>query len=606
MFLPLAFYAFSGLANCITSLFLGILIFVKTPQLKTNRLFAYFCFSVAFWSWFFYVWASTPNKIYAEYYLRTCMVGVFFMPSLFIHFICLLGKIKKHPAFFVVNYFLSTIFMLFVYTPLYAYNPGRFLVFPYWLHAGLFCHLAIIHFCAIVIYSFYLLWRCFKATTGIAHTQILYVFVGTAVGYFCGALDYFAWYQIPIPPFLNIFISFYVITVTYAIVKYRLMDIRLATTLAGIFAAVYIVVLGFPFWLGIHFGNWFYATIAMLILATLGPIIYSVLRRKAEAVLLRKQKERAAFLTEASQKLYKQRSDKVSILKSTLELLRKMNPSYIALYVRSPKSLSYYEHQLSDKGNHGFETEILETASLVKAISSNRKSGVVFPELIESYGEVVLHDTIVIPFYSKDSLYAFCICGSKKDNSAYSQLDVDAFGTLAINVSLALENSIYSEQSALEDLTRRRESMSNFSLSLAHEINNPISAVVFDLYTLMEQIETKWQGHISAEKLPILKGRLQRCHDSSERIMNMVKTIKDFSTQPTCEKELMKLSDLLEYFNTMFDIELKAFSVKNPDKLVSFKQEIEPGLEFMANRILFAQVLIFPQESGHLEGLVVA
>ena len=256
-FLTLKFYAFSGLVNFITALVLAIIVLYKNPKVPINRIFSLFSFSVAFWSLFYFIWLTTTDKGQAEFYLRTCMIGVLFMPSLFIHFVDNLLQIKRNKKFYIFNYTLSIILTLTVYTPLYAYDIGPHLAFPYWLHPGPAFHLAISHFGIIVIYSFILMGKAIIKTEGIIKNQILYVFIGTAIGYIAGSTNYSCWYRLPIPPFLNIFVSVYVGFVAYAIAKYNLMgiDVAIKNFLARLFslACLAIFVVGCIFVLGRFF-----------------------------------------------------------------------------------------------------------------------------------------------------------------------------------------------------------------------------------------------------------------------------------------------------------------------------------------------------------------
>lgn len=291
--LPLQYYAFSGLFNFITAGIMSIVVLISNKKAKTNRIFATFSFSVAYWSILYFSWLSTKDKSLAEFYLRSCMIGVLFMPSLFVHFVYLFLKRESNKIFLIFNYSLSAIFTLIVYTPLYAKDIGPHLVFPYWLHPGAAFHLAIFHFGTIVLYSFYLMWHALKTERGIFRNQILYVFIGTAIGYIAGVTNFFGWYRINIPPFLNVFVSVYVVMVAAAVVVLRskLMDISLALIRTGVFIFVYLFILGIPFWLGSHLlegGKWFGILIFGMSLATLGPFIYTFLSRRTENVIFRK------------------------------------------------------------------------------------------------------------------------------------------------------------------------------------------------------------------------------------------------------------------------------------------------------------------------------
>ena len=83
------------------------------------------------------------------------------------------------------------------------------------------------------------------------------MFWATLFGYL-GAVDFIPNYGIEVYPFGYIPVSIFVLTVVYAIVKYRLMDIKVVFTRAGTFLFVYTLTLGFPFWLGYQTKSWFW------------------------------------------------------------------------------------------------------------------------------------------------------------------------------------------------------------------------------------------------------------------------------------------------------------------------------------------------------------
>jgi len=263
--IPLAYYAFSGLLNFIASFMLAIFVLYKNPKLRVNRIFFVFALVAACWGLFHFLWLSTlENVSLADFYLRTVMLFVIFIPASFTHFILDFLKVDNNGKINASNYLVSLVIGSTVYTQLFAKNMGTFLVFPFWLEPGPIFHFHLIHFLCNIIYSHILMVRAIKHHSGIFRNQIFYVFVGTAIGYTAGVLNYCPWYRISIPPFLNPLVSIYVAFATYAIVKYRLMDIKVAITRAGIFIFVYGLVLGVPFWLG-------YVTKAWLIHLCLWP-----------------------------------------------------------------------------------------------------------------------------------------------------------------------------------------------------------------------------------------------------------------------------------------------------------------------------------------------
>ena len=130
-FIPLSYYIYSGLVNFIALFVIAVVLLIKGSRTKTNRLFSAFCFVGAFWSFFYFLFLNTSNKNLAEFYVRTCMIGVFFMPTLFIHFVNTFLNMNRSKRFYVGNYLLSIAFTFMVYSPLYAKGVSKHLVFLY-------------------------------------------------------------------------------------------------------------------------------------------------------------------------------------------------------------------------------------------------------------------------------------------------------------------------------------------------------------------------------------------------------------------------------------------------------------------------------------------
>jgi len=69
------------------------------------------------------------------------------------------------------------------------------------------------------------MWDFIKNNHGPEKKQVSYVFTGTLIGGLGGISNFLSWY-IPFPPILNILTSVYILTITYAILRHRLLDIE--------------------------------------------------------------------------------------------------------------------------------------------------------------------------------------------------------------------------------------------------------------------------------------------------------------------------------------------------------------------------------------------
>ncbi|MCX5727037.1 MAG: ATP-binding protein [Candidatus Saganbacteria bacterium] len=242
--LPVQFYSFSALFNGLTSAFLAFVLISSKAKSTANKTFLLFLLIVVEWSLLYFLWLiSAGNIVIAEIFARSCMIGVLLMPALFLHFINSLLKTEIKKTLLISNYLLSFIFISFVYSPLYINGPRHLFVFPYWPIPGPLFHLAVVHFLSVYLYSHYLMWTAIKKSRGILRNQIFYVFTGTLMGGLAGATNFLTWYAV-IPPYLNILTSIYTITITYAIVQYRLMDIEIIIKKGIVYSSVTAILTG--------------------------------------------------------------------------------------------------------------------------------------------------------------------------------------------------------------------------------------------------------------------------------------------------------------------------------------------------------------------------
>ena len=79
-------FALSGLLILITSLSLGILVLIKTPNNFTNRLWAYFNFAIALWGLGAYKMGSTHDPQSAFLWCKISHIGIILLPVFDLHF----------------------------------------------------------------------------------------------------------------------------------------------------------------------------------------------------------------------------------------------------------------------------------------------------------------------------------------------------------------------------------------------------------------------------------------------------------------------------------------------------------------------------------------
>jgi signal transduction histidine kinase len=219
-------FALSGLLTGITSLAFGYFVYLKGRTRQLNKLWFVFTASVAVWG-FGGMWiALADTETEALWAWRIAFAcGVLWIPILFYHFVCTFCELSRRKSllfFYSLGMLLFPLIFTdlffsgvrFTFSSFYYSLPGPFL-FPFFF----------LWWLGMVVYSHYELLRVYRHTSGQKKNQIKYFFLATAVGYSGGSLDYLPIFGVDLYPYGNFTIILYPIIMTYAIVRYRLMDI---------------------------------------------------------------------------------------------------------------------------------------------------------------------------------------------------------------------------------------------------------------------------------------------------------------------------------------------------------------------------------------------
>ena len=574
--LPIQFYAFSGLLNFFTSLILGVFIFLVSSGTTLRIVFAFLCFAVSFWSFFFFLWLSTHSASLAEFYLRTCMYTVCFMPVLFRHFVAELTKKSLPKKYLYFHYGISVVFSLSIYSRLFAHSPESFLIFPVWLHPGILLSLFIIYFGATVVYSLLLLWKSICHNQGAYKTRVLYVFVAAWFAFIPGALVFCGWYRIPVPPFLTGCISLYVLIISYAIIRFRLMDVRLAITSVGLFLAVYTVALGIPFYLHGR-GHYTISLWLAILLASFAPFIYSRLRKQAEDKIFEEQRVYQDILLKASQGLTRlKKVDEISrfVVNVFLKAIRIKSAAFYLYdgqkYVRKDTvgDIGPYVDGLA--GDAPVVAYLRATSAvLVDEISHGGQNGE--GDVREVKGFFADHPAhVAVPVMRDSRVIGLIFLGAKENNSLYSDRDLAVLNVIADQAGLAMENAAHLETSKKDFIEqmhdRRLKDIGLLGSTISHQMCNRLQKITLGLEYAQTILNDKALEKDSREEL-VAKVRecfgdfevMKRDALSAAEISDALKNFSRSGSAPSAVtlKRLVKMAkDLVDAKHRDFDYEL--------------------------------------------------
>lgn len=227
----ISFYAISALINAVASTIIGIFVFLHDRKETVNKTFAAFSFSVAAWSYGYFLWQISGTHQEALFWVRMLMVGMILIPPTFFHFIlAFLEENKIKGKSIAVAYLVFGAFLLFTFNPWMVRGVAPKLVFKFWPEPGVMFDVLLAAWLIYIAYTLSILFKAYSGASGIKKLQIKYVFAGMFFGFLGGITNYFLWYDIPVLPIGNSLVILFVIAVGYAAVKHRLFDIKVIVT----------------------------------------------------------------------------------------------------------------------------------------------------------------------------------------------------------------------------------------------------------------------------------------------------------------------------------------------------------------------------------------
>ena len=272
---------------------LGLFVYAANRQGAINRLFAILSAIFTVWIAVNLMGGFSDNPIWPRF---TYAFGSL-LPIPILLFICKLGEIKISPRFLFAGWVATFLFFFLALTDLVIKKVTLVRIGGFEGELGPLYPVWTLSVVVVIALEIYLISRLYQRSTGIKKIQLQYVGLGFFVlAAVCTLLD------MVIPLLGNTYwMSYDCLSVllfmgftAYAIVKYQFMDIKVVITRAGIFALVYCFILWLPLWLGYKTNSWLFTGIAMLIVATAGPFIYTRLRLAIERRFFDQEKVKLA------------------------------------------------------------------------------------------------------------------------------------------------------------------------------------------------------------------------------------------------------------------------------------------------------------------------
>jgi len=620
-------FALSGFINGVSALIFGLIIYLKNPKQLANKTFGLMTFALAIWAFGYGFWLSTQDKESALFWTRILSIGSTFIPIFFLHWIfALLNLQKKKELILIFGYILTLIFLSFVFTPLYVKDVVPQLSFPWWPEPGIVYNFyLILGYLGIVGYGGYELIKIYRETRGYLREQIKYILLAMIVGFGGGATNFPLWYGIPLPPYGNFLVFLYPFILSYAILKYRLMDIRFVLGRGAVYALSLITIIGLAFLL-MFLGNQFLSAVPfnitgpliLIISILLFQPIFRFFEKLASQYFYYTFYSYQTVLTDLGRGLtrFLGLDQLSSLIVNTLMNTMKLDRTVVLL--REPGDGEYIIQK-----NIGFKEE--NGISLVKdnfltTWLERTQNPLVYEEL-----SLIIRDTtekearerlerlqgnmkrieaaLCLPLFIEEKIVGMIVLGNKLSGEPYSTQDIELLTNLANQASIALQNArLYSEvkgfskklerevEKATKELKEAYEKLKNLDraksefISIAsHQLRTPLAAIKGYISMFLEGT----YGKLSEK----IKEPMENVYKSNERLIKLVNDLLNVSRIETgkIKLELQKTSIEDVISNIINELKIEA---EKKNIYLKWQEPKKPLPEILVDRDKIRQVIL--------------
>ncbi len=547
-------FALSGLLIGISCTIMAGLVFFTNRAARINRRWAVFCFSVSLWGFGALLIGLTTDPHLALLWWRLTHLAVILIPVLFYRFVLAFTD-SRNSKTLAFSYGASVFFLLADATAWFIPDVRKvFGEFYYDSPPGLVYGPFIVFFTVVVILSHVELWRHLRRTRQPTQRILVrWLLIGTVLGYLGGATCFLPVFGIDLYPYGNFTVPLFPIIMTYAFLRYRLMDINLALMRGLTFMSTYLLVVGIPFIVGHNYqdvcqavlGDWWWMIPVGLmgLLASASPILFlSVVRRMEHRLWQEQRRYHRTLITAASG------MTRIKEVQKLCQLIvhvvnRTVGLTHTGVFLYDPKEQRYQLKAVRYRQTMPQELVVEATDPLIQMLQETQDLLILEELEDELEGKNLQPDShskklswvydwmrhlevkLVVPSFSSERLLAFLVLGSKRSGNGYTTDDIGIFSALANQAVLAIENAMYFEEVRKNEdhmiQSEKLASLGQLASGMAHEIHNPLTIISGEAQLYLERFKGK-----DTEVDEVLISIIEECHraaDITRRILRFAK-----------------------------------------------------------------------------------
>jgi signal transduction histidine kinase len=557
---------------------LGLAVFIlKRGRFKiTHVTFGLTVLCVAAWSSGLFLFRTAPSLALAKFWSQVYYIAAALIASNFYYF----SMVFPYPIT-TLTPFRKLLIYLFPITMIALFPVSSFLIkgviespsgkevvlngFDYAVYS--------VWFVSIMGWAFWHLYQKYKLSEGAQRMQIRYVLAGTLISTVFGALfnlilPWFNNYRLIWlgPPFTIIMIGL----ITYAITKYRLLDILVIAKRTIVYSVLLLTTLTFYAALILLSQQFFQDTVGFTLSALIGAFLMALgfeplrrfFQRVTERFFFKEEKNPQEFLAQLGEVL-SSIVDLPKMLASAADLmtdffkLQRMailledeeRKSYTAL-VQTGFRLSSTQ-PLSFNLDHPFIRHFI-----IRHFSKPDPDILIYDELIMTQPPPAprlqeemekLGLAVIVPISSKSHLLGLLLLGTKQSGDSYTPDDLELLEIMTHQAATSVENAVlYNKiQQQMQELrisqtqqliqSAKLASIGELAANVAHEINNPLTSILGFTTLLLEDME---DSNPHKKDLKIIETEAIRSRE-------IVRNLLDFARKRDLKPELTDMNRLL-------------------------------------------------------------
>jgi len=235
-----------------------------------------FCGSVTVWLFGTFMMFISTTDAQAIFWDRFVYSGVVFVPTLMHHFSIVFTDLKKQRKYLKIGYALSFLFLILSWTNLFVSGLYRY-EWGNHTQAQFFHHIFIILFFAYTSVFFVNIWKFYRSGIGEKiKNQARYIFAAFLTLIVLGAPAYLPAYGVSVPPFPFISGLLFIIILSYAILRHKLLDVKAAGAIFLTFILIIILIAN------LFSSSFLFKVLALGIMLIVGYFLLNSVQKEAE------------------------------------------------------------------------------------------------------------------------------------------------------------------------------------------------------------------------------------------------------------------------------------------------------------------------------------